>query len=268
VPLIILGTCAVFAGVLNMAPFHFEPMSKWLDPVFEEAVKGGVTLRAGAEHLVWPLAFGGIAAFAVGTGISYWMYIARAGEPAKAAAEAAPGLYRLLLDKWRIDELYEVTVLAMVDALADTFAAFDVAVVDGILARLSSLVVVGLGTLFRAFQTGVVHVYSAFMVVGLAALGWFFVAPHADATVTSSSDGDYTIQAGQGMGYTCRWDANGDGAPDAKTFENQQQVKIHLEAGQTQKVGVEVMNAFGFHGMKEISVTRPASQQGQEIGQR
>jgi NADH-quinone oxidoreductase subunit L len=267
VPLIILGTCAIFAGVLNMAPFHFEPMSKWLDPVFEDALKGSVVMKEGAERLVWPLAFGGIGAFAVGTALSYWMYIVRAGEPAKAAAEAVPGLYQLLLDKWRIDELYEVTVLAMVDALADTFAAFDIAVVDGILARLSSLVVVGLGTLFRAFQTGVVHVYSAFMVVGVAALGWFFVAPHADASVTGSGDGDYTIQAGPGMGYSYRWDANGDGTPDTKTFENQQQVKIHLDPGQTQKVGVEITNAFGLHSMKEISVTRPATQV-LEIGQR
>ena len=73
-----------------------------------------------------------------GDRLAYWMYIVRGGEPAKAMAEAQPGLYQLLLDKWRIDELYEATVLAMVDALADTFAAFDAAIVDGVLARLTS----------------------------------------------------------------------------------------------------------------------------------
>jgi NADH-quinone oxidoreductase subunit L len=268
VPLIILGAFAIFAGILNMPPFHFEPMGKWLDPVFEEALKGSVVVKENAEHLVWPLATGGILAFAMGTGISYWMYIVQAGKPAKELAEAVPGLYQLLLDKWRIDELYEFTVLAMVDALADTFAAFDVAVVDGVLARLSSLVVVGLGTLLRAFQTGVVHVYAAFMVVGLAAMGWFFVAPHPDATVTTSGDGDYLVQVSPGMGYTYRWDANGDGKPDAQTFGSQQQVKVHLDSGQTQNVGLEVVNAFGLHGMKEISITRPAAQQVLEVGQR
>ena len=219
VPLIILGTFAAFAGVLNMAPFHFEPMGKWLDPVFEDATKGGVLLNENAEHLVWPLASCGIAAFLVGTALAYWMYIVRAGEPAKAMAEAQPGLYRLLLDKWRIDELYEVTVLAMVDALADTFAAFDIVVVDGILARLTSLINWWAWEPYsRAFQTGVVHVYSAFMVVGLAVMGWFFVAPHADATVTATGDGDYTVQASPGMGYSYRWDANGDGNPDSTTY--------------------------------------------------
>ena len=104
--------------------------------------------------------------------------------------------------------------------------------------------------------------------IGLAAMGWFFVAPHADATVSSSGDGDYVVVAGPGMGYTYRWDANGDGKPDAQTFGNQEQVKIHIEAGQTQKVGVEIVNAFGLHGMKEISVSRPAAQQVLELGQR
>ena len=109
-----------------MAPFHFEPMSKWLDPVFEEALKGSVVLKPNAEHLVWPLASCGIGAFVVGSGLAYWMYIVRAGEPAKAAAEAMPGLYRCSSTSGAFDELYEFTVLAMVDALADTFAAFDV----------------------------------------------------------------------------------------------------------------------------------------------
>ena len=33
-------------------------------------------------------------------------------------AERMPGLYRLMYDKWRIDELYDATVVGMVDALA------------------------------------------------------------------------------------------------------------------------------------------------------
>jgi NADH-quinone oxidoreductase subunit L len=273
VPLIILGTAAAFAGILNMpmVKIHgepFEPMGKWLEPVFESALQGSVVLKSNADHLVWPLAVGGIGAFVVGWGLAYWMYIAQAGKPAKALAETVPGLYRLLLDKWRIDELYEATVLNMVDALADTFAAFDQGVVDGILARLTSLVVAGLGTLLRAFQNGVVHVYAAFMVIGFAAVGWFFVAPHADATVSASSDGDFTVVASPGMGYSYQWDANGDGKPDTQTFGNQQEVKVHIDAGQSQKVGLEVVNAFGLHGRKEISISRASQPQVLEIGQR
>ncbi|HEY2513888.1 MAG TPA: NADH-quinone oxidoreductase subunit L [Polyangiaceae bacterium] len=273
VPLIILGTFAIFAGFLNAPIFKigghpWEPMGKWLEPVFEDALKGSVVLRENADKLEWPLACGGIAAFLIGTGISYWMYIARAGAPARALAERAPGLHRLVLDKWRIDELYEWTVLGMVDALADTFAAFDQTVVDGILARLSALIIAGLGALLRTFQNGVVHVYSAFMVLGLAAMGWFFVAPHPSATVTASGDGDYVIDASPGMGYSYRWDANGDGKPDDATFGTKQQVKIHLDANATQHVGLEVQNAFGLSAQKEITIVRPGATQTLEIGQR
>jgi NADH-quinone oxidoreductase subunit L len=276
VPLIILGAFAVFAGVLNMPIIHigghpFEPMTKWLEPVFESAIKEGVKYRESsewAEHLEWPLALGGIAAFVVGSGVSYWMYVMKLGAPAKQLAEAQPALYRLVLDKWRIDELYDRTVLAAVDALADTAAAFDQSVVDGILARLSALVVAGLGTLLRAFQNGVVHVYAAMMVLGVAAIGWFFVAPHADATVTADgTNGDYVVLAAPGMGYTYQWDANGDGKPDKEGFGAETQVKLHLEPGATQTVRLGVKNAFGVQGAKEISVSRPAAK-GLEIGQR
>jgi NADH-quinone oxidoreductase subunit L len=272
VPLIILGTFAIFAGVLNMAPFHFEPMSKWLDPVFEAATKGAVVFKNGgteewAHHLELPLMAGGIGAFVVGTGLSYWMYILRAGEPAKQIAEAAPGLYQLVLNKWRIDELYENTVLAMVDALADTFAAFDQTFVDGILARLTALVVQGLGTVLRVFQNGVVHVYATFMVLGLAAVSWFFVAPHADAAISDKGNGDYVIDASAGPGYAYRWDADGNGKPDSETYGAQQQVKVHLEQGKTQTVRLEVQNAFGLHGAKEINLARPEAPKVLEVGQ-
>jgi hypothetical protein len=113
----------------------------------------------------------------------------------------------------------------------------------------------------RTFQTGVVHVYSAFMVIGLAAVGWFFVAPHPDATITASGDADYTVQASPGMGYTYRWDANGDGKPDVETFGSQQQVKVHLDGEKPQHVVLEVQNAFGLHGTKDMTIARPAAEQ-------
>jgi hypothetical protein len=108
--------------------------------------------------------------------------------------------------------------------------------------------------------------------VGLAAIGWFFVAPHADAQVTDAGNGDYVIQASPGMGYAYRWDADGDGKPDDATFGSKNQVKVHLEADKAQHVGLEVENAFGLHGMKEITVTRAAASspglESAEIGQR
>jgi hypothetical protein len=154
----------------------------------------------------------------------------------------------------------------MVDALADTAAAVDQALIDGVLARLTALVVTGLGTLLRAFQNGVIHVYATIMVIGLTLMGWFFVAPHAEATVTDAN-GDYVVEATPGMGYTYRWDADGNGKPDKDAFSDQSQVKVHLEPGTSQTVRLEVTNAFGLHGSKEISIARPAPMKVLELGQ-
>ncbi len=288
VPLIVLAAFSVLAGWLNAAPIVGKDklaLDHWLEPVFEESLKEAILPRPDAESLEWKLAVGGILVFALGAGLAYWMYIKEKGAPAKDMAERFPILHRLLLDKWRVDELYEVTVLAAVDALADTAAAFDQWFVDGIIAKLTALVVAALGTALRTLQNGVVHMYAAAMVVGLAFVSWFFVAPHPDATIVESSNGDYQIAAGPGMGYSYRWDADGNGqwdksdAPPAANesdaqkkareegFSDVSSKKVHLEAGKSQVVRLEVMNAFGMRKTKDFTVSRPAPPTVLEVGQ-
>jgi NADH-quinone oxidoreductase subunit L len=173
----------------------------------------------------------------------------------------APALHQLVYEKWRVDELYDVTVVAAVDALADTSAAWDNAVVDGVVAKAPSLLVSGAGFLLRLFQNGVVHFYAAMMAIGLFAFGWFFAVPHARLTVdarAADTKGDYVVQAAPGMGYAYRWDSDADGKYDNDKFTDQTTVKIHLTEGGSQKVRVQVQNAFGLHATAEVPVNRPA----------
>ena len=145
------------------------------------------------------VAFGG--AFA-----AYYAYVMKNGAPARELAQKAPRLYELVLDKWRIDELYDATVIAIVEAFADTAALIDKWIVDGIIARLTSLAVAAAGALLRAFQTGVVHVYAAAIALGIACIGWFFVwQPQARATVREEAPGKYLVEASPGLGYSFRW---------------------------------------------------------------
>jgi NADH-quinone oxidoreductase subunit L len=263
VPLIILGTCSIFVGIIfNAGPIHQEAlhsMDKWLDPVFADSVSGGVKVVRDTNELL--VGLGGLGAFVVGTALAYWMYISEKGEPAKRLAAEYPRLYRLVYEKWRIDELYDLTVVAAVDALADTSATFiDQWIVDGVIAKLTALVVSVSGTILRAFQTGVVQVYATMMVIGLACFGWFFVAPHAALSVDASKEdtGDYVVSAGPGIGYQYRWDANGDGKPDLDKFTPQPSVKIHLDEGKSQTVHLDIVNAFDLHAGATVSVSRPA----------
>jgi NADH-quinone oxidoreductase subunit L len=264
VPLIFLAALSVLAGFLNPGfhILHDKPLDHWLEPVFKAATEGAVLFGHGndkewAESMELQLALGGVFAFAFGTALAWWMYIARRGEPAKRLAKALPGLYQLVLDKWRIDELYDTTIIAGVDALADTSAAVDKTIVDGILARLTALLVAAAGTILRALQTGVVHVYAGLMVVGVAVVGWFFTVPHPNATVVEAGSDDYLVTAAPGVGYAYRWDADGDGKPDKPDFGPDTTLKVHLLPGKSTTINLEVRNAFGLVKTKAITVERP-----------
>src|ERR1019366_5130286 len=198
VPLIVLAAFSLFAGVLNpgFGILKEKPLDHWLEPVFKAATEGAVVFGHGndaewAEHLEWTLALGGIGAFLFGTGLAYWMYVAQKGKPAARLAAEFPGAHQLLLDK---------------------------SVIDGILARLTALIVAASGTILRAFQNGVVNMYAAMMVVGIAGMAWFFAVPHANATVVDAGNDDYVVSAAPGVGSGYRWDAAGDGLPDHPDF--------------------------------------------------
>ena len=122
-----------------------------------------------------------------GAGGAYYIYVSTKGEVARAFTEKFPGFHQLVYDKWRIDELYEETVIGAVDSLAEFGAWADKWIVDGIIAKLSSFLVRGTGSLLRQLQTGRIQAYAAVMVVGLASVGWFLVAPHANAQIGERS---------------------------------------------------------------------------------
>lgn len=91
---------------------------------------------------------------------------------------------------------------------------------------------------------------------GTLALGLFFYMPHADATVTGDEGGVYKVKAAGGVGYTYRWDADGDGKPDTADFGTNDQIEFRLDPGKSRKVVLEVRNAFGAVGRREVPVAR------------
>ncbi|MBX3189329.1 MAG: NADH-quinone oxidoreductase subunit L [Labilithrix sp.] len=151
-----------------------------------------------------------------------------------------------------LDYIYDRSVVVGVDALADTAASFDQGAVDFVIARLTSLTVAALGTVLRVLQNGVVHVYAAMMVVGMAALGVFFVAPRADFVVNDSGTGEYVVSAAPGFGYQYKWTVDTKGQPPAKPTTDQ--VKVQLEEGASKQVRLEVRNAFS--GALDIPLVR------------
>jgi NADH-quinone oxidoreductase subunit L len=256
IPLIVLAVFAIFAGFLNAHPIHVAPLGHLLEPVFKSAERV-VTVRDGAKGLMWLMMAPGFAAFLVGTALAMVVYLNRGGQPERDFAKRAGWFYRLVYDKWRIDELYDATIVGMVDALADIFTMADKWIIDGVLARFTAGVTALVGTLLRALQTGRVQVYAATMLVGLAGVGWFLAMPHASVTVDESglrASGEVKLSAATGYGYSYDWKGLGDA--DSKLAQRAD-VTVRLQPGEKKDVSVTVKNAFGLETTRTVSVARP-----------
>jgi NADH-quinone oxidoreductase subunit L len=257
VPLVVLAALAAFAGFLNAHLFHLHPFDDWLNPVFQKAA-GGVKLIEGAEGYVYPLLGLAVLAFVGGVGSAYYVYVSRRGEPAQRFVEAAPGLHRFAEDKFRVDEFYEETVIGSVDSLAEVGLVLDKWVVDGIVARFTAFVVGAAGSLLRFLQNGRVQAYSLAMLVGVGLVGWLLLSPSAQArTRLDEEKGLYSVTAAPGLGYSYRWDANGDGQWDSNDFGTASEVSVTVEVAQRRTVRLEVMNAFGRTASTDVELERP-----------
>jgi NADH-quinone oxidoreductase subunit L len=208
VPLMVLGAGAIVAGYVWVGLAGFEPWVIWLEPAL-----GSI----GVEHAhAAPVAaaIGGLTAASVGIWLA-WSWYFKASETPARLAQQYPRLHAFLMDKWRLDEFYDATVLAASRMLGRTLAAYDKWVVDGILTEVTSQTIKASSFLFTRVQNGLVHAYGAAMAVGLLAIVFLFIVPRATPEVMPESSGyKATLTADKGLSYEYRWDFEGDGEFD------------------------------------------------------
>ena len=104
----------------------------------------------------------------VGAGIylAYLSYYLRGKVPERLSSWAGGGLYRLLLDKYCIDEFYELVVVRPFTWSSSWLASvFDVRLIDGIINGTADIVK-GMSLSWRRVQTGNVQHYLAFFLAG------------------------------------------------------------------------------------------------------
>jgi NADH-quinone oxidoreductase subunit L len=130
VPLICLAVGAVGAGYVGWPKVlgGSDWFGKFLDPVFENPNRLPML-----DH-TWTLEFGlmllSVAVAMVGFFVAYRWYAKRPEIPARVAAAAGAG-YRILLNKYYVDELYDALFVNRAKDLGSALAAFDLGVVDG-----------------------------------------------------------------------------------------------------------------------------------------
>ena len=208
VPLIVLGLGAVLAGYVWVGIVHFEPWVTWLEPAL------GATAVVHPHNAQLIAMACGLAATAVGIGLATQFYYRKSEAPARLATQFR-GVHRLLLDEWRVDRLYDKTILAASRFLARASNVFDVYVIDMLMTVLPTQIVRVAAFLFTRMQNGVVHVYGAVMAFGLLALVLHFVVPHGSPEVVGDPEGmRVELAASAGLGYEYRWDFDSDGVFD------------------------------------------------------
>ncbi|HKP57492.1 MAG TPA: NADH-quinone oxidoreductase subunit L [Polyangiales bacterium] len=208
VPLMILGVGAIFAGYVWVGLVHFEPWVIWLEPAL-----GSIGVEHAHSAPIIALVCG-TAAAALGIGTAWVWYYKGSATPARLAKQF-PGLHALLMDKWRLDEFYDATILAASRLLGRFLAAYDKWVVDGILSEVTSQTLKASSFLFTRMQNGLVHAYGTAMAVGMLALTFYFIVPHAKPELSTDSSGyKAKLTADKGLSYEYRWDFDGDGQFD------------------------------------------------------
>lgn len=174
-PLWVLAILSIFGGFMGLPPVlgeHVHALHNWLEPVFE-----GASRHAHAAHLAdsteWILMAVSTAIAAAGILLAYRFYVARPEIPNQLATTFR-GAYKLLWNKWYVDEVYEGAIVKpiWVGSREVLLKIVDKGLIDGVLHGLAK----GTGSAssaLRRIQTGVAQHYMTVFLVGiLAIMGW------------------------------------------------------------------------------------------------
>ena len=172
-PLWILAIGAIVAGYVGLPKLWVGKSGNlwehWLEPVmYKEAHE------VHASHaLEWGAMLLSIAVAVLGIWIATKLY-KRYSETPKRLAEKAGWLYRLVLDKYRVDELYSATVIGPLVKIADGLSWFDKWIVDGAVNLHAHISEVS-GHFLKFAQTGFIRNYALFLFAAVILVIYFVV---------------------------------------------------------------------------------------------
>lgn len=172
IPLIILGLLAVVGGwvgiphvIGSILPGHPENIwEHWLSPVLTQ-IPG---LGHADPETEWTLMGFSVLLVLISASMAIFFYRKGTFIP-ENTAKALGGFYRLLVDKYRIDELYEATIIRPLVRISDNlWLHVDVSFIDRCTHWCSELIK-GAGNMVRTIQSGNLQQYAMYMAIGLVA---------------------------------------------------------------------------------------------------
>ena len=153
-PLVMLMPLGVLA-LLSLAGGYFN-IPHWLEPIFgrphEEHDTALVAVSVGAGLL--------------GIFLAWLFYVAKPGIP-DSIANALGSVYRLVYNKYLVDELYDATIVHPIRDGSTTvlWKGVDVGVIDGV-ANGVGTTARGIGGILRRMQSGNIRAYAAWVLAG------------------------------------------------------------------------------------------------------
>jgi NADH-quinone oxidoreductase subunit L len=190
-PLVVLATLSIFGGLLGVPPAlgGNNIVERFLEPVFglgkdkllESAAGPGLIHKVVSETvlhhsyapeyklmlLTTTIVFASIL-------LSYIFYMKKRSIPV-SLAEKNPSFYRLLLNKWYVDELYEKLFLNPLHALSlFMWNGIDVVVIDGLVNSTAEFFM-NSGVACQATESGYVQRYAVSFMVGVVVLIAYFM---------------------------------------------------------------------------------------------
>jgi len=190
--LIVLAVGSILAGYIGLphALGGHNTLGAWLEPAFQatncgqpvttgelaglaiENCEPGEGGKAEGDRAGLELGLMGVSSLIAlaGIGLATFLWLKNRQIPARLAAQY-PGLHRLLLNKYYVDELYDASIVQPIKVVSTEglWRGFDVKVVDGAVNGAGYLVS-GVSIVLRLLQNGSVKTYAASMFVGAVAV--------------------------------------------------------------------------------------------------
>jgi len=161
-PLVALAVGSAALGLV----IGFPPEQGFINSFLRPSVEVAGTVESHPElSTIIALAGASVVAGVIGILIGISMYVRHRPDPAAVSRAAGP-YYRVLVNKYYVDELYDHRIVDLLRGFFGMLWAFDVHVIDGLANGLGRLSALG-GSGARRLQTGVVGNYALTIVAGL-----------------------------------------------------------------------------------------------------
>jgi NADH-quinone oxidoreductase subunit L len=183
IALIVLAVGSVVAGYVGLPPvLGGSALEHYLEPSFTvqgapvatDAAEPAAEAAGHSESLEWGLMAVSVAVALSGIGLAAFLFLKRR-DAAQAMVQRFPGVHKLLLNKYYVDEVYDTALVQPIRITSEEglWKVVDATVIDGMVNGVGE-VVRGSGEGLRRVQTGSVRAYAASVFLGVVAiLGYY-----------------------------------------------------------------------------------------------